>query len=651
VKRPGQIGVIQKSYKTPGKLHEDYAALEILANLLGSGASSLLNKDFVDKGLAIGANAGLSAFKEVGLLSMQLSLPIETDHRALDQRLERLVDSVTTMEFAQTDIDRIKAKIINQSILYKDGSGTISSMLNEAIAVGDWKDYINAGEKIKGVGKADLERVAKKYLLDDQSTTGYFIPVNQGGQTSVGMNGQRFVNETMSAPNYFRSPFMEASEIVLGKEEYGNGSPSDKRGTEIQRSSIEGIDVISLQTTAKGFVTVTGSMFQGGGAQSNREQMVQGLTVEMLSRGTQKKSKIVFSEALEKRGASINISSNNGYTYFSFKCLKEDLGEVMALFAEELRLPLFDSQEFENLKKQFVGYIGQEKTDPSQQGRLSLLRRIYKEGHPNYPMGPDQRLALLDEIELNELKEYHQKYFGPASMRLVFVGDIDQKSLETGIKSNFSNWNGGMPQQELKKATNLVHTASASNEIVYIPEKSSADLLIGQYTGLANTDKEFFAFYLANSALGSGFSGRLMKTVRDNEGLTYGIGSGHGGDQFMDGYWYVNGTFNPTLIAKGETSALREIKKWHDEGLDKQELEDIKSYRIGSYKVGLSSTQGLANSILSFVNQGKSPDYIYQYPLELDRPNLKEVNGSIKKFVDPNKLNIVKSGTLQAEQK
>jgi len=176
-------------------------------------------------------------------------------------------------------------------------------------------------------------------------------------------------------------------------------------------------------------------------------------------------------------------------------------------------------------------------------------------------------------------------------------------------------------------------------------------MYIGQYTGIKRSDKDYLPFYIGTNILGGGFSGRLMMTVRDNDGLTYSIRPSHSGDIYSGGHWSVNASFNPTLFQKGLDATMVQIKKWADEGITAKELTTIKAKLTGSFKVGLSTTSGLAGSLLSFVDRGLEPSYIDQYPKDIEAVTIDQVNNVIKKHIDLNKLIIIKSGSLDQDGK
>jgi len=229
-------------------------------------------------------------------------------------------------------------------------------------------------------------------------------------------------------------------------------------------------------------------------------------------------------------------------------------------------------------------------------------------------------------------------------MRLVVAGDVDTKTLYTALKNNFRGFASGRTA-----GINAVEPGKAEGQTktVFIAQKPSAEMFIGQYTGLQRKDKDFLPFYIGTGILGGGFSGRLMMTLRDNDGLTYNISSAHSGHDYSGGYWLVNASFNPKLFQKGLDATMVQIKKWAEQGVTEQELASRKANLIGSFKVGLSTTLGLSSSILKNLERGADPDYLEQYVKDIQAVTLDQVNQAIKKYVNLDRLVIIKAGTLE----
>lgn len=655
VKKPGELGVINKAYKIPGALHEDLPALNILGEIIGSGPSAILNKTFVDTRLGIYAYANATNFKEVGLFTIGVGFPTSSKHEDIDAKISEVVAKIQKEGVTQDEVNRVVAKISAQTIMARDGSGVIASELNEAIASGDWTDYITGVDRLKKVTPADVLRVAQKYLVEDQSTTGYFIPKQSGNQNQDTAKANNFMPE--NGPFYYRhsedghlheeaTPAISTEQKNKNEEIALDETAIEKSASAYKREKVAGIDVVSVKTSAKDFVTVAASISLGNFASEKKNAMIPALTASMLSKGTTLNDKFKFSEKLQKLGVNLNVNASTFKVNIGFKCLKKDLDQVITLLAEELRNPLFDAKEFENLKQQFTGNVQQNLNDPGERGDIALSQAIYPKTNPNYSLSVEEDIANIKNATLDEVKAFHKKYFGPASMRLVIVGDTEGANLSASLKKSFKNWNGGVSENlKFEEATKV----AAKTEVVTIPEKPSAELYIGQYTGLKRTDADYIPFYIANYTLGAGFAGRLMQTVRDNDGLTYNISSGLGGNIQTGGFWFVNASFNPNLFQKGLDATMVQVDKWVKNGITATELENKKTNLIGSFKVGMSTTNGMARTILSFIERGLEPNYIEQYPKDIEKATLQQVNDAVKKYIQLDKMIIIKSGSLDKD--
>ncbi|GAA3617492.1 pitrilysin family protein [Flavivirga amylovorans] len=653
IKKTGQQGIVSIGYKIPGRMHEDLPALKVLSEIIGSGTSSVINKTFVDTGLALFGYSNSSNFKDVGMFTVALGFAPDKDHDAMNTQLLEMVEKVKLEGVSQKDVNRIVAKLNAQTILSRDGSGSIAGQLNEAIAGGDWTDYINGNERLSKVTAEDVKRVANLYLLEDQSTTGYFVPKIPGGNNSAPQKAANYIHENNSK-YFYRNPehINEGSQkdsSIISQEHFSEIISAYKtievsaKGEKFTRENIAGIDVITAKTGAKDFLTVSASFPIGDYLNTKGNEMVPSLTTQMLSKGTTINDKFQFSQKLEKLGVSLYVSAGTHKVSIGFKCLKKDLNTVISLLAEELRYPLFDEKEFELLKQQNEGGMKRRLTDPGTQGHTALSQAIYPKGHPNYSTDIQTSIDDLKKVTLDELKVFHKTYFGTGGMHLVAVGDVDTKALYTALKSAFKGWDGGVnAKAKFENPTKV----NALTKVVTIPQKPSAEMFIGQYTGIQRMDEDYLPFYMGTSILGGGFSGRLMRTVRDHDGLTYSIEASHSGHTYAGGYWSVNASFNPNLFQKGLDATMVQIKKWVDGGVTAEELAAKKTNLTGNFKVGLSTTSGLSGALLSFVERGLEPSYIDQYSKDIEAVTLEEVNKAIKKYIDLDKLIIIKSGSL-----
>jgi zinc protease len=327
------------------------------------------------------------------------------------------------------------------------------------------------------------------------------------------------------------------------------------------------------------------------------------------------------------------------------KCLNKDLPLVIGLIAAELRTPALQLPEFNKAKQQFIGALEASAQNTEARAQEAFGRAIYPQGHPNRPHAVSEYEAAAKAASLDELKAFHAKYYGPAHMTLVVVGDVAAPAAETEVDKAFSGWTGG--RDFVRPAAPAVLKV-ALEVSVPLTDKPSVSVIIGQPTGLRYIDPDALALRVGTAILGSGFTGRLMGIVRDKEGLTYHIGAAVSDDSIVDGKWDLSASFAPALLDKGIASTRRELDRWWKDGVTDQELAVRKQGLIGSYLVGLSTTTGLGNAILTNVQRGYDVDRLEQYPAAVRALTRDQVNSAIKNHLNPSVMVLVKAGSVSA---
>src|SRR5262249_26355776 len=157
-------------------------------------------------------------------------------------------------------------------------------------------------------------------------------------------------------------------------------------------------------------------------------------------------------------------------------------------------------------------------------------------------------------------------------------------------------------------------------------------------------DKDYLPLSVATNVLGYGFTSRLLSTVRDTEGLTYGMTAMLTGPGKLDQTWTVYGSFAPTLLKQGMASTLRELAKWYHDGITAAELDYRKESLVGGFQVKLSTSGDLADVILGTVEHGLDLNWIDEYPKKVQALTLDQINGAIHKYLNPNKLVTAEAG-------
>ena len=625
LKRAGQQGIVGVAHKTPAATHPDAPTFMVLSSILSSGKNSRFYKNITDKGLTTSVYIWDSLFRDPGLFTVYANLSPDVDHKTVEKAVVDEYEKIKKDGVSDEEVKNAQTQLIASMKFRQDGSYAIASGLNEAIASGDWTLYTTYGEKIGTVTKEDVQRIVKEYFKEDLSTIGYFIPLGAGGQNKKLATSAKDL-EKMKLKHYSEEEELLSSKVV-------------------DSEPVEGIRLLTLKR-GSGVVTLTGSML-GGDIYASGNARTADMVAAMLDQGTTNMTKFEISAKLESAGARLGFFNGQARVGFSGKFLSEDTKMVFDLLADQLKNPLFAEEDLNKVKKRQVANYKRSKESTRGNATNNMLKAFYGTGHQNSPTDPDKAIEEIKKITPKNLKDFHLKNYGAGTMVIVAVGDVDHNSLESLIKEGFGGWKKS-PLKE-KKETG---TANKASDKVYVTmqDKTSTDFLVGTALGIDRYHPDYLPLYVATHTLGGNFSARLMQTVRVKEGLTYGINSSmRGFGNGNDGYWMVGGTFSPKLLSKGESSTLREIKKWAEEGITQKELDITKSTLTGGFQVGFDSTGGLAGGILDAIIVHGDLAYLDSYPERIKAITLDEANTAISKYIFFDDLYQVAAGTIDED--
>jgi zinc protease len=425
-----------------------------------------------------------------------------------------------------------------------------------------------------------------------------------------------------------------------------SGAAAANVADQSHRSQVAGIDLVTYRTDVKQVVVILGSLPAGDAMAGPGNIAIPTLTGMMLDRGTKTLDKFAIAERLDNVGAEITFGVGMQSLEIRAKCLKKDLPMVLGLIAAELRTPALQPAEFNKAKQQFIGALEASAQNTEARAQEAFGQAIFPPGHPNRPHAVSDYEAAAKAATLDELKAFHAKYYGPAHMTLVVVGDVDAPETQAAIGKEFSGWTGG--QDYVRPATPAV--SKAAREVsVPLADKPSVSVIIGQPSGLRYKDPDALPLRVGTAIFGSGFTGRLMGIVRDKEGLTYNIGATMADDSIVDGRWDISASFAPALLEKGIASTRRELDRWWKDGVTDRELAVRKQGLVGGYLVSLSTTGGLANAILADIQRGYDVSRIEEFPDAVKALTRDQVNSAIKSHINPSVMVLVKAGSVAPE--
>lgn len=182
IKRSGEAGIIVVGHKSPPGLEKNKDALAVLSNILGSGKTSRFYRELVDTALAPSVSVWDHPFRDNGLFSTYAFLTPGTSHQEVEDIILKVYRSIQEDGVTGEEVQRAIGMVRAQVAFSRDGSYAVAAALNEAIATGDWTYYTTYLDRIQSVTAEQIQAAAQTYLVEDQSTTGWFVPQPANGQ-------------------------------------------------------------------------------------------------------------------------------------------------------------------------------------------------------------------------------------------------------------------------------------------------------------------------------------------------------------------------------------------------------------------------------------------------------------------------------------
>ncbi len=174
VKRAG-VNMIAVAHKIPNAHHEDIPALALLSVILSEDKTSRLYRSMVDTAKATDATVYCWQLHDPALFETFITLAPKTTHETAEKMLKAEYEKIKTSGVTAAELARAKRGVRTYVASRRDGPYAFLSSINEDLATGDWTRFAKFPQALGMVTSKDIQRVAKKYLVDDQSTVGWFV--------------------------------------------------------------------------------------------------------------------------------------------------------------------------------------------------------------------------------------------------------------------------------------------------------------------------------------------------------------------------------------------------------------------------------------------------------------------------------------------
>ena len=371
-----------------------------------------------------------------------------------------------------------------------------------------------------------------------------------------------------------------------------------------------------------------------------------GFAANCLNMGTQTHDFLQLSELLEGSGASFSVACGpRAYTMHG-ACLAEDLPMLLGLMKEILDEPSFPGDQVEIHRQRILSACELHLHDPESMADERFDKLLF--GDTPYGRPEFGTVEEIHSITRDDLFAFHRRYIGPEDMIISVSGGISAEKILEECERQIGSWHKSREIIRIEDFFPAVPAPDHSiSEHIEIPEKSELSLIIGTM-GPRRHSGDYLPAILGNSILGEfGMMGRVGKAVRKENGLAYYAGSSLTALSY-GGCWTIEAGVNPANVEKAADLIIAELKRFTTEKVSSDELDDVKSYCLGSLPLSLESNNGTSAFMLNMEIFNLGLDYLLRMPERINAITPEIILETARKWLDPEKLVRVTAGTLEA---
>ena len=638
LRRAGDVQSVGCAYHICAGTHPDFAAVDVLNEVLTNEPNGRLYQSLVKTGKASNAGGYSAGLHDPGFLFFQADVLKEKSLDEAKRTMFATIDSLNIKPITAEEVDKARTKLMNDYNTLFRNSGRVGTLISEFIGQGDWRTGFIYRDNLQKVTAADVNRVAKTYLMNSNRTYGVFIPTANAPRVNV-----------PETPDVDKMVDGYKGQAALAAGEEFDPSPAniDKRTEKVTMVSGGKFRLLS-KTTRGNTVQANFTVRIGDEASLMNKSAVADLTADMLMHGTQNRSMAQINETLDKLSSKLSISGSGQTINVNITSTRDNLPAVLDLVTEILHQPAFAADEFKTLVNENLAGLEEARSEPQAiaQKQFTILTNTFPKGHILYPMSVDEEVAAYKAVTVDDVKKFYSDYYNGSSATGAVVGDFDATVVKQKLNKMLDNWSA------IKSYTRIespYKDLPAKNEEFKTPDKKNAMYFCGEMIKMRDDNPDYPALNMGNFIFGGGFlNSRLATRIRQKEGISYGVGSflqpSSLDEKTIFGAYAI---YNPENKDKLEAGYKDELKKLVDNGITEDELKAAKTGILQSRQVGRAQDGQLVGKLNNYTFLNRDMVWDGKVDDELQNLTVAQVNAAIKKYINADKIIYVKAGDFK----
>lgn len=578
-------GLVLLSWRMPGLKGRDYAASQVLADVLASRRGELYA--LVPAGKALYTGFESNAMPQAGLGFAVGVFSKDGDSAALTKEMRGVLDAALKDGFSTELVEAAKRQEIAQLEFQKNSVSGLANVWSEALAFQGLASPDDMAQAFRAVTAADVDRVARAYLDEQHMVTAVLTPQSSGKPVSgKGFGGAEALASTPEKP----VPLPDWAEHALAQLNVPKSTVNPQVST-----LTNGIRLIVQPEDVSDTVSVYGRVANHAAMQEPKgkdgvSQVLDGL----FEYGSTSLDRLAFQKALDDIAAQEKAGIE-----FSVQAPAQYFDRAVQLLADNELHPALPAPAFPVVRSQTARFLAGQLASPAYLFQRAYIKGLVPEGDPSLREAtPDAVMGL----KLDDIHDYYTRAFRPDLTTIVVIGKISPERARQVVEKYFGAW----AAQGARPETDLPAIPLNKPSLATVPDQTSVQdqVLLVQSLGSNVYNPDRYALEIGNQVLGGSFyASRLSRDLREKSGLVYTVNS-----QFQwgrtRGYYQVSYGCDPDKVSEAHTLVMNDLASMQSAPISDAELARAQATLLRRIPLRSADVDDVAANLLRYSLDG-----------------------------------------------
>jgi zinc protease len=402
----------------------------------------------------------------------------------------------------------------------------------------------------------------------------------------------------------------------------------------IQRFNLSnGIAVVLMEKHTVPLVQINLLVQTGSFDDPSGKEGLSSLAMDLLDEGAGTFTSLQLADEIEYLGAQIRTMNRTFTSEVNCSTPISKLDAAVKLMSDIILRPSFDEKELERVRKLRLNALLQNYDEPNVIASRAFNKLLFG---ANLPYGKFPSEQSIKSFTKNDLTSFHKTNFTTGNSTLIIVGDVTRESITPVLEKYFAVYQTGtttkpanpVPQQIKGRPLYIVDKPGAAQSVI----------LIGRI-GTSRSDAQYHDITIMNTILGGSFASRLNNNLREQNGYSYGAGSGFS-------FWKVPGPFMASSSVQTDVTGpalgefFNEFKKMR-QPIPELDITRGRNYDALGYAGDFETNADIAAALSSLVFYQLPDDYFNKYVDKALAVTKKGVEAAAKKYIVPENMLVV----------